>query len=994
MFLYSANKLTTNPTADARPTLLHIVFISRESLFIACRCYFNNTTFHFFKGSTTYMIRASSDIRSSFARSLTHNSFACFITICCLLFAQLSVVSHAQQRQKKKRPAAQGPPVTAPAPIAPGGEETPASTQQSSPAATGEEQSQNPADGPYQLIAKQLKWRSVGPANMGGRVADFGVDPKKPYTFFVAMGTGGLLKTADNGTSFSGVFEHEAVASTGAVAVAPSDSKIVWLGTGEPNGRNSSSWGNGVYKSVDSGATWANTGLRNTQDIARIVVDPADANTVYVAALGHLWGANKERGIFKTTDGGKTWTHALQLDENTGAIDLVMDAQDHNTLYAAMYARRRTPYSFASGGSTGGIFKTTDGGRTWKKLTNGLPAATGRIGLDVYRKNPSVVYAVIESDIGGGSSLFDIKSKSGGVFRSDDKGETWQRMNDLTPRSFYFSQIRVDPNDDKRIYVLGFGLHISDDGGKTFRGNGAKDIHGDLHAMWIDPANSDHVLLGTDGGIYTSYNRTDAWDHINNFALGEFYRVTVDMDRPYKIAGGLQDNFSWLGPSQTRSRDGITNADWMSLGGGDGMYCAIDPTNSSIVYSESQNGTLTRTNIKTGERKYLQPQAKEGQPAFRFNWTTPFWISHFDPATLYVGGNHLFKLTKRGDEWESISPDLTTQDAAKILTTGSGAEAYGTIYTLSESPVTRGVIWAGTDDGKVWLTRNEGKEWTDLTANFPKESKGFWISRIEASRADEGTAYAAIDGHRNDVYRPFLFMTTDYGKTWRSIVANLPQNAPVKVMREDPFNKNLLFAGTEFGFYISFDRGGQWRKFMPGLPTVAVDDIVVHPRERDLVIGTHGRSVYVLDDIRPLEELTTEVLQSNLHLFTIRPALEFYLLPEGAVWGKRQFKAVNPPFGAYINFYQKTYAGEEFSITITDSANRTVRKLTGPTVPGINRVVWDLQPEKEEGGSGDPDTTQPKFVKPGEYKVALAVGDKKAEQKVLVEAIDGLTVKD
>lgn len=843
-------------------------------------------------------------------------------------------------------------------------------------------------------LPRQMKWRSVGPANMGGRIADFAVDPKNPYTIYVATATGGLLKSKDNGTTWSGIFEHESVASTGAVAVAPSDSKIVWLGTGEPNGRNSSSWGNGIYKSTDAGGTWTHMGLKDSQDIARIAIDPADPNTVYVAALGHLWGPNKERGVFKTTDGGKTWTPSLQIDENTGASDLIMDPSDHNTLYAAMYYRRRTPYSFTSGGPVGGIYKTSDAGKTWEKLTSGLPAQTGRIGLDVYLKNSQIVYAVVESDVGGTPSFTENRSKAGGVFRSDDKGETWKRLNGIDPRAFYFSQIRIDPKDDQRIYVLGFTLHVSDDGGKTFRDDGAKNVHPDLHAMWIDPDNPNRLLLGNDGGIYASYDRSETWQHYENVGIGEFYRVAVDMEKPYRIAGGLQDNFSWLGPSATRNQDGITNADWVSLGGGDGMYCAIDPIDPDVIYSESQNGTMTRLNMKTGQLKFLQPAPKEGEPAFRFNWTSPFWISHFDHTVLYLGGNHVFKLTERGDKWESISPDLSTQDIKKVSSIGSGAETYGTVFTISESPVTRGLIWAGTDDGKVWVTRDEGKNWADLTGNLPSDVKGFWISRIEASHFDEGTAFVAIDGHRNDVYAPYAYVTTDFGKTWKSIVSDLPKEGPVKVVREDLKNKNVLFAGTEFGFFVSFDRGAHWSKFNAGLPTVAVHDILIHPRDLDLVIATHGRSIFVMDDIRPLEELTTEVEAKDLHLFSLKPALEFYYLPSGAISGSGNFKASNPPFGADINFYVKSFAAESYSISINDGTGHTVKTFSGSALPGINRVTWNLQPAGPEGQDLPQEFGQPKFVKPGEYTVTVSIGDKKETGKLTVEAVEGLKIED
>lgn len=888
------------------------------------------------------------------------------------LFSSQTALAQNQKKAKSKTPS---PIVTTtpPAPVA-AREETPPPADLSA------------------LVFKNLKWRSIGPATMGGRVADFAVDPKKPFTWFVAFGTGGLMKTTDNGVTWNGVFEKEAVASVGAVAVAPSDSQIVWAGTGEPNGRNSSSWGDGVYKSTDGGETWANLGLKDSQNIARIVIDPSDPNLVYVAALGHLWGANKERGVYKTTDGGKTWQAVLQLTEAVGCVDLAIDSADSRTLYAALYFRRRTPYSFTSGGPMGGIHKTSDGGASWKKLASGLPVQTGRIGLDVYRKDPKIVYALVESDAGGGVSIDEAESKSGGVFRSEDKGETWKRVNGLVPRAFYFCQIRVDPTNDQRIYVLGFGLHTSDDGGNSFKSDGSKGYHGDLHAMWIDPHNSDRILPGTDGGVYQSYSKAANWDFINNIAAGEFYRIAVDQSKPYRIAGGLQDNFNWLGPSQTNHPEGIRNSDWISLNGGDGFYCAFDPVDSSIVYAEAQNGSAYRLNLKTGQMKDIQPKAKEGTPAFRFNWTSPLWASRHAPGTLYLGGNHLFKLTERGDKWEAISPDLSRQDPDKIITTGSGAETHGTVFTISESPLKAGLIWAGTDDGKLWLTPDDGRTWHDLTTHLPPEVQGLWISRVEASHFEEGTAFVALDGHRSEVFKPFLLVTNDVGKTWQSIASNIPANHPVKVVREDLVNRNLLYVGTEFGFWLSFNRGRVWVKLNNALPTVAVDDIVIHPRDRDLVIGTHGRSIYVMDDIRPLQELTPEVLAADVHLFTIRPATEFYYLPEGAPWSRRIFAAPNPPFGAFINYYLKSYNGEEVSLTITNDKEKVVRKLSGPLTPGINRVVWDLKPDKDEGDS--PSSGQPKFVKPGEYPVTLTMGKKKLTQKVKVEAIEGLEIRE
>ncbi|HEY3174147.1 MAG TPA: hypothetical protein VGK94_00130 [Candidatus Polarisedimenticolia bacterium] len=848
-------------------------------------------------------------------------------------------------------------------------------------------------------LARQLKWRSVGPANMGGRVSAIAVDPAKPFTIYAGLGTGGIMKSTDNGTSWSGIFEKESVASIGAIAVAASDPNILWAGTGEANGRNSSSWGDGVYRSDDGGATWVNKGLHDSRSIARIAIDPRDARVVYVAAMGHLWGDNKERGVFRTVDGGATWTPSLQIDDKVGCIDLVIDPSDSRTLYAAMYRRLRRPWSFTSGGPDGGIYKTIDGGRTWRKLTSGLPRQTGRIGLDIHRANPKILYAVIESDLGGQSPIFDVTSRSGGVFRTDDAGETWNRVNDLAPRSFYFSQVRVDPVDNKRVYVLGFLVHVSDDGGRTFRDDGARLVHVDHHDLWIDPTNTDHLLLGNDGGLYASYSRARTWDFFNNMAIGEFYRVTVDMGRPYRIAGGLQDNQSWIGPSATREKDGITNAAWRDLGGGDGFYVALDPNDPDIVYAESQEAEAFRLNLRTGQRRPLRPEPKEGSEAFRFHWNAPLILSRHDPTVLYLAGNKVFRLTRRGERWEAISPDLTTQDPAKFRTVGSGAENHCTIYTLAESPITGKVLWAGTDDGKVWMTADAdaaSPRWTDLTASLTRAGgkiAGLWISRIEASHFDQGTAYVAVDGHTSDVFSPLAFMTRDFGVTWTSIAGDLPPGGPVKVIREDPTNRDLLFAGTEFGFFVSLDRGSRWRKLDNGLPTVAVDDIAIHPRDHDLVIGTHGRSIYVMDDILALEELTREVQAKEAHLFTIRPATEFQLLPEGAVWSKRIFKAENPPFGAFIDYWVRSWTGEEISLEVTDGAGRTVRRLTGPATPGINRVVWDLQPDKDPDQERPTLSGQPRLVPPGEYTVTLTgpgAGKNKQSRKVTIDAVPGL----
>jgi photosystem II stability/assembly factor-like uncharacterized protein len=870
------------------------------------------------------------------------------------------------------------------------------------------------------LDTKPLRWRSVGPANMGGRIADFAVNEKDPYTMFVAVGTGGVLRTTNNGSTWEGVFDKQPVASTGAVAISQNNPKIVWVGSGEGNSRNSSSWGNGIYKSTDGGDTWTNMGLPESHDIPKIAIDPKNDDVVYAAVLGHLWGTNKERGVYKTSDGGKSWQQVFSIDENTGAIDVIVDPSNPAIVYAAMWARRRYPWGFTNGGATSGIYKSIDAGKTWNKLTNGLPAETGRIGLDIYRKNPKTLYAVVESDIGGASSLESLRSHSGGVFRSDDGGAHWTRLSNLTPRGFYFAKVRVDPNNDQRVYVLGFGTAVSDDGGKTFLNTGARDIHGDCHAMWIDPNNSNHVLLGTDGGIYFSYDKAKTWDFQNNIALGEFYNVSYGFDQPYTICGGLQDNGTWCGHTRTRnntggrgegvsgrSAAGITNADWIFVNGGDGFWSAIDPTNANIIYGESQGGEINRLDLVSGRRRNIKPEAKEGTPAFRFNWNTPFVISHFDPKTLYLGGNHLFRLTNRGENWEMISPDLTSPTPVTMASAGSAAENYDTIVAISESPKDRNVIWAGTDDGNVQVTRDGGKSWSNVTANIAGVPKGLWVSRVQASNHDAARAYVAIDGHRSDDFHPYLFVTDDYGVTWRSLggrqtLLSVEEekrgqtgvsvfHTSIKGFREDPINANLLFTGTELGIFMSLDRGEHWQQLKDGLPTVAVDDIEIHPRDHDLIIGTHGRSIYVIDDISALEQITPEKMQQKAVLFDPRPVIEYYTKPIGGLWGAHMFKAKNPPFGAYINYYLSGVPSEDVTITIEDAKGHKVRELEATNRPGFNRAVWDLRGDPQEVISesrGEDD--QPQLVPAGEYTVKMKYGDVKTSVKLSVQAEGGV----
>ena len=851
-------------------------------------------------------------------------------------------------------------------------------------------------------MLKGLSARAIGPAIMGGRISDIALDPENPWTFYVAAAHGGLMKTTDNGASFSSVTEKESFVSTGAVAVAPSNAKVVWLGTGEANDRNSSGWGTGVYRSTDAGATWTRAGLERTRAIARIAVHPHDPDTAYVAAVGDLWSPTADRGLYKTTDGGKTWKAVLQAAgadaDKVGAGDVAIDPANPEVVYTALYARRRTPWSFvagpdATGGrDAGGIFRSTDGGATWKKLTSGLPSSTGRIGLSVHAKNAKIVYAIVQSADAGTSNIDDVTSRKGGVFRSDDGGDTWTRQSNLNPRPFYFSQIRVDPQDDRKVYVLGFALHVSEDGGRTWREDRFKNVHSDCHALAIDPRRPERVLLGTDGGVYASYDRGAHWQHHATMAVGEFYRIAVDNSSPYRICGGLQDNLNWLGPSATNTKDGIVNQDWINIQGGDGFYCAFDPSDRNLVYAESQSGFAHRMNVESGATKQLRPEPAEGQAAFRFHWNSPFVPSAHDPGVMYLAGNRVFMLTDHGESWRVISPDLSTSHPDRIATTGSGAETYGVVFALAESPVKAGLIWAGTDDGKVWLTEDRGGKWTDLTASLPPEAKGQWIARIEPGHKDDTVAYLVVSAYQSGNYAPLVYRTGDRGRTWQNLASGLPKEWPARVVREDPANPDLLFAGTELGLYVSVDRGAAWQP-LGNLPRVPVDDIVVHPRERDLVIATHGRSLYILDDIRALEDLTPAVAQEAAHLFPIAPAIAHELLPG---WSDSEgstgiYRAANPAAGATLTVYVKEFTGDSISIAIKGPDGRPVATLKAPGTPGFNRLAWNLKPGGDVltpyGGEGA------KYVRPGEYDATLTFGSITQTQKITVTAAEGIETR-
>ena len=836
---------------------------------------------------------------------------------------------------------------------------------------------------------------------MGGRVTSIAGIPSPSRTFYIATAASGIWKTTNAGTSFEPVFEHEKVSSMGELAIAPSDTNVIYAGTGEEDSRNSISPGGGMYKSTNGGHSWTFIGLGETQQIGRIVVNPTDPNTVYVAALGHAWGPNKERGLYKTTDGGATWKLSKFISDKAGFVDIAMDPSDPNTLYASSWERVRGPYFFKSGGPGSALWKTTDAGATWTEIKGGGFPATmkGRIGLAVSPSNPKVVYAVVEAD----SLPNPIKNKStkgrqklaNGLYRSNDAGATWTKMNDHDERPFYYSEVRVDPKNPDRVYWSSTPVNFSDDAGKTVR-NATVGIHVDHHAMWIDPNDPAHFIVGDDGGISQTWDKGGNYDFINTFAIGQFYAVSYDMAVPYRVCGGLQDNGSWCGPSR-RKQGNITNAMWFVVGGGDGFYTAQDQSDPDIIYAESQGGGLGRLNFANGERSQIhKPSYREHYQQFedslvvvrgdttqpetsamkrplaelrarqradsivsdmRFNWAAPYFLSSHAPQTLYMAGNRVLKSLDRGDHLFLISPDLSSNDTAKINvslhTTGgitldaTGAETYGTITTLAESPVRPGLLFAGTDDGNVWLTRNDGTTWENLTGRFPGVPKGTNVSRIEPSAFDSATFYVTFDNHERNDFTPYALVTTDFGKTFRSIASGIPTDAPnwVRVLREDPVNRDLLFLGTDVAAYVSMDRGANWQRFMTGLPTVPVYDLKIHPRDHELIAATHGRSIWIVD-IAPLEQMKDAAGRGTAtHFFAPSTAFQYGQSPlEGQETGHRTFQGISTPYGAEFTYRLAPGVRDSVKFTVTSAGGDTVAIVNGARgSSAINRVYWDFR---------------------------------------------------
>ena len=796
-----------------------------------------------------------------------------------------------------------------------------------------------------------LRARSLGPAVMGGRIAAIDGTADSPATVYVGTASGGVWKSTDHGTTFKPVFD-EHIQSIGAVTIDPSKPSTVWVGTGESWVRNSVSVGDGVYKTTDGGATWTNVGLRDTEHISRIAVDPKKPDTVFVCATGHLWSSNEERGVFRTTDGGKTWKKVLYVDADTGCADISMDPGEPQILYAGMWQFRRQPDFFNSGGPGSALYRSTDGGETWAKLKNGLPAGPlGRIAVAVAPSRPSTVYAVVEA-------------KKTALYRSDDLGQNWREMNDsfnIQVRPFYFAHIVVDPKDHNRVYKPGYMLTFSDDGGKTFSnsGVGGSAVHPDHHALWIHPKDPAMMIAGTDGGIYQSFDRAQRWRHLNVLPVSQFYHVNFDMDTPYNVYGGLQDNGTWMGPSQAAG--GITNHAWRVLGGGDGFAVATDSVDPDVVYLESQGGRIVRTRRSTGETKEIYPYATKAESKLRFNWNTPIYTSPTRKGTVYIGAQSLMRSSDGGESWERISPDLTTNDqkSQRQLESGglsidnSSAENYTTIITISESPKNPDVIWVGTDDGNVQVTRDGGKSWTNVVKNVTGVPARTWVSRVEASHFDDNTAYVTFDGHRTGDMKPYAYRTRDGGKTWESLATGDVRGF-AHVIREDLVNPNLLFLGTEYGLYMSLDAGKSWAHFKESFPPVPVYDVKLHPRDGDAILGTHGRGIYVIDDLTPLRALTPEALQKDVVMLPSRASVLKIPSYGGHSEGDDLYSSGELGEFASISYYlKKRHIVGDSKVEIYDADNKLVATMPAGKRRGINRVDWAMRlpPPKMPAGS-------------------------------------------
>lgn len=835
-------------------------------------------------------------------------------------------------------------------------------------------------------LVSGLKLRSIGPAFTSGRIADFAVNPDNFSEFYIAVASGNIWKTQNNGTTFEPVFDTYGSYAIGCLAMDSKNTNVVWAGTGENNHQRALGYGDGVYLTQDGGKTWKNMGLKNSRQIGMILIDPRNSNTVYVAAEGSVWGSGGDRGLFKTIDRGNTWTRVLFISEHTGINNIICDPRNPDILYATSEQRRRHVHTKIGGGPESGIHKSEDGGKTWKKLSAGLPSEDmGGIGIAISPQNPDVIYAIIEA-----------ANQAGGFYRTTDRGESWTKMSEHTEAGQYYNEIYCDPVSFDKVYSVETFSKYTLDGGKTWNPVSTKDRHIDDHALWINPTNNKHVLIGTDGGVYVTYDGCENWRQFSNLSVTQFYRVTVDNEKPfYNVYGGTQDNATLGGPTRNTSEFGVTSGEWIVTVFGDGFWSRVDPTDPNIVYSEWQYGNVVRYDKKSGEKIQIKPQPQKEELTHRWNWNTPLILSHHNPQRIYIGANKVFRSDNRGDSWEVISEDLTAQldrnqwpvmdkywsvDAvAKNVSTSQ----YGTIVSLDESPLNENLIYAGTDDGLIQITSNSGANWTKINT-FPNIPANTYVSDIYASRFDENIVFASFDNILRDDFKPYLLKSSDKGKTWVSISSNLPANGTVHTIEQDFENPDLLFVGTEFGVFFTINGGKNWVQLKSGIPTISVRDLAIQKEENDLVLATFGRGIYVLDNYSPLRTLTEELAKKEAHLFPIKDALLFMQTDKIYGQGATYFGAPNPDFGATFTLYQKEIPKTKkqirhetekelfklgkpikepslneleaeanevpayLLITIRDEQNNMVRTLTEKPSAGIQRINWDLKYNKPE----------------------------------------------
>lgn len=870
-----------------------------------------------------------------------------------------------------------------------------------------------------------LAFRNIGPAVMSGRISDIAIHPQKRHVWYVAVGSGGVWKTENAGTTWTPIFDGQPSYSIGCLALDPKNPDVVWVGTGENVSGRHVGYGDGVHKSLNGGQTWTNMGLRRSEHIARILIDPRDSNVVYAAAEGPLWSPGGERGLYKSEDGGRTWKQSLEISKDTGVASVELDPSNPDVLYAAAYQRRRTVAAFMGGGPESGIYKSDDAGKTWRKLTVGLPKGDmGKIGLAVSPIDPAVVYATVEAG-----------PEERGFYRSADRGESWEKRNSYISGGtgpHYYQEIFADPNRFDRVYQMDPPLMVTDDGGKTFRRVNEKNKHGDNHAMALVPGDPDYILNGSDGGVYETRDGARTWRFFDNLPVTQFYKIALDNARPfYNVHGGTQDNGSQLGPSRTLNSHGIGNADWTITYGADGYASAVDPTNPDIIYLEWQEGNLLRYDRKSHEAVYISPRPEPGEPPFRFNWDSPVIVSPHSPTRIYYAGQYVFRSDDRGDSWTRISPDLTRNIfrlerpimgrtwSVDALWDHGAMSMFSTVTTLSESPLVEGLIYAGTDDGLIQVTEDGGKTWRRVE-KIPGVPEAFFVNEIKASPVSKDSVFAAVDNHKTGDTRPYLLRSDDRGRTWVSVSGDLPDRTLVWAVAQDHVDKDLVFAGTEFGIFVTLDGGKRWHKLGGGVPTISFRDLEIQERESDLVGGSFGRGIFILDDYSPLREIDDKKLQAEAHLFAVKKALMYVPLrpidsdAKGCL-GDGFFTAPNPPFGAVFTFYlkeslktsaearreeekklrdsgksipfpgwDKLRAEEaeekpQIVLTVRDAEGRVVRRLSGPAGKGIHRVAWDLryppveptrlEETQRESWEGPP---QGPLVVPGTFTVSLS----------------------